>query len=49
MRRALLILIMFTRSIGRGHPHLDVVLGNYRGLLEALKEDSLIQIREALA
>jgi len=36
MRRALLILVGFTRRIGREHPRLDVVLSNYRGLLEAL-------------
>ncbi len=36
MRRGLLILVECTRRIGHEHPHLDAVLSNYRGLLEAL-------------
>jgi hypothetical protein len=36
MRRALLILIEFTRLTGHKHPHLDTARANYRGLLEAL-------------
>ncbi len=47
MRRALLILVEFTRRIGREHPHLDVILGNYRGLLEALGKTP-DQIRQCL-
>ena len=35
MRRALEILIDFTRCTGHKHPHVDVVLENYRGLLKA--------------
>jgi hypothetical protein len=38
MRRALLILIEFTRRSGHTHPHLDVARGSYRGLLEMLGE-----------
>jgi hypothetical protein len=38
MRRALLILIEFTRRSGHKHPHLDVARGSYHGLLEALGE-----------
>ena len=38
MRRALLILIEFTRRSGHKHPHLHVVRGSYHGLLEALGE-----------
>ena len=33
MRRMVRILVAFTRRTGHSHPHLRVVLGNYRGLL----------------
>jgi hypothetical protein len=35
-RRCLEILLGFTRSTGREHPHLRVVIENYRGLLQAM-------------
>jgi hypothetical protein len=38
IRRALVILIEFTRGTRHKHPHLDMSRGNYRGLLEALGE-----------
>ena len=47
MRRVMLMLVEFTPRIGREHPHLDVGLSNYRGLLEALG-NSPDQIRQRL-
>ncbi len=36
MRRGLLIYLSFTRNTGHIHPHLQTVLGNYFGLLQAM-------------
>ena len=36
MRRTVLIFLKFTRSTGHLHPHLKVVFGNYRSILEAM-------------
>jgi hypothetical protein len=43
MRRALVILLKFTRDTGHPHPHLRAVFGNYRELLGAMAiaEDEL--------
>ena len=47
MRRGLLILVEFTRRTGHEHPHFNVGLSNYRGLLEALGKTP-DQIRQRL-
>jgi len=36
MRRALSIFLQFQRDTGHPHPHRDTVIGNYRGLLDAM-------------
>jgi Flp pilus assembly protein TadD len=36
MRRALVIVLKFTRDSGQRHPHLEVYFGNYRALLQAM-------------
>jgi len=43
MRRALVIVLQFTRDTGHPHPHLRVAIGHYRKLLGAmaLAEDEL--------
>jgi hypothetical protein len=48
MRRALLIVLKFTRATGHFHPHLRDALGNYKGLLTemSLREE---QVRQRLA
>ena len=45
-RRCLEILLGFTRSTGREHPHLRAVIENYRGLLQAMGQgEAEIQAR----
>jgi hypothetical protein len=44
MRRVLIIFLDFTRRTGHEHPHLQMAVGNYRGLLRAMgKADAEIE------
>ena len=36
MKRALAIVLNFTQQTGHQHPHLNVAIGNYAGLLQAM-------------